>query len=129
MTIHITAGDCLKEILEKLYPDETFIPFREAMIQGSYTAKLFSQDFINERAAVHNVSPALYTENLRPFLEFLTHIRNYDRVVLWFGDEPFCNANKKVVIQTLKEYGYQGALLSNTVVEETGEIIKSEALW
>jgi hypothetical protein len=126
--INITAGDCLNEILKRKYPDEHFVPFGEAMITGSYTAKLFSEEFMQERADTHNVSLQLYKEKLQGFLSFLKEIDEYKNVALWFGDEPFCGANLKVLLQTLKEYNYQGELVFNTVIEETGDVVKSETL-
>lgn len=128
MKIHITAGDCLNEILTKKYPDDTFIPFGEAMITGGYTAKLFSEEFMQERADTHNVSLEIYKKKLQGFLSFLTDIKSYKSVTLWFGDEPFCQANAKAVLQTLDGYGYQGELVLNTVIEETGDVIKREVL-
>ena len=125
MKVNITAGMILNGMLENAYAGEQFIPFNEAMIIGTYTSKLFSVGFIEERAKTHNVSLAEYTEKLGAFLEFLDCIENYNEVVLWFGDEPFCEANVKTVLQTLKEYNFQGKILLHTVVEETGEIVKS----
>ena len=123
--INITAGNCLNEILESKYENEEFIPFCEAMIKGTYTSRLFSEEFIAERAKTHNVSIQEYKENLQAFLIFLKNVELYDEVVLWFGDEPFCNENVKVVLQTLKEYGYVGSIILNLVIEETGEVFKT----
>ena len=122
MTIHITAGECLKDILEKRYSQETFVPFNEAMMTGSYTAGLFSDEFIQERADTHQTSVAEYKEKLQGFLEFLNRMDLYDEVVLWFGDEPFCQANTRAVLQTLKERKFQGKVRLHIVTEETGDI-------
>ena len=124
--INITAGEYLNKILENKYENEKFIPFCEAMLQGSYNATLFSEKFIEQRAETHNVSAKFYKEKLHEFLEFLKNIKQYSLVVLWFGNEPFCNENKKIVLQTLKEYDYRGIVILNTVIEETGEVIKTE---
>ena len=128
MKINITAGDCLNEILKRKYADGNFVPFGEAMITGTYTAKLFSEAFMQERADTHKVSLQVYKQKLQGFLAFLTDIKSYDNIVLWFGDEPFCQANVKVLLQTLKEYGYQGEILLNTVEEETGDIVTTEVI-
>ena len=125
MKANITAGQCLNTILEKKYPTETFIPFNEAMITGAYSSKLFSPSFIEERAKTHNVSTAEYRNTLQAFLSFLERIDKYNEAVLWFGDEPFCRENTKTVLQTLREYGFQGKIVLHIVVEETGEIITS----
>ena len=126
--INITAGDCLNEILQRRYPEERFIPFREAMIEGRYTAPLFSEAFIRERAAFHGVGEAEYRENLAGFLAVLARPEAYDEIVLWFGDEPFCVENRETVLVALRQCGYRGSLRLNTVIEETGEILSHEVL-
>ena len=126
--INITAGDCLNDILQHRYPEERFIPFREAMIEGRYTAPLFSEAFIRERAAFHGVSEAEYRENLAGFLAVLARPAAYDEIVLWFGEEPFCVENRETVLAALKQSGYRGSILLNTVIEETGDILQQDTL-
>ena len=128
MKIHITAGDCLNKILQEKYRDEQFIPFREAMIRGTYTFPLFSDGFLQERAQVLGVSESEYKEKLSDFLELLHAVNTYNEIELWFGDEPFCLANTKTVIQALKERKYQGKLVLHIVIEETGEMIKTTVM-
>ena len=127
--INITAGDCLNEILLRRYPEERFVPFREAMIEGRYTAPLFSEAFIRERAAFHGVPEAEYRENLAGFLAVLARPEAYDEIVLWFGDEPFCVENRETVLAALRQYGYCGSLQQNTVIEETGEILQRKEIF
>ena len=126
--INITAGDCLNEILRRRYPEERFVPFREAMIEGRYTAPLFSAAFIRERAAFHGVGEAEYRENLAGFLEVLARPEAFDEIVLWFGEEPFCVENRETVLAALKQCGYRGSLRLNTVIEETGDILQQDTL-
>ena len=56
MKVNITAGSILNNLLKEKYSNELFIPFNEAMINGTYSSKLFSNEFILERAKTHNVS-------------------------------------------------------------------------
>ena len=126
--INITAGDCLNDILRRRYPEETFVPFREAMIEGRYAAPLFSAAFIRERAAFHGVGEAEYREKLAGFLDVLARPEAYDEIVLWFGDEPFCVENRETVLAALKQSGYRGSILLNTVIEETGDILQQDTL-
>lgn len=125
MKINITSGDCLNELLENKYKDETFVPFCEAMINGEYHHELFSEEFMQERASFHNVSLQEYKTKLKGFLNLLKNINDYDEIVLWFGDEPFCQTNTKIVLKTLKEYQYKGKLILNIVNEETCEILQT----
>lgn len=55
MKINITSGECLNKILQEKYPNETFIPFNEAMVKSGYNTKLFSEEFIIERSTIHKV--------------------------------------------------------------------------
>ena len=126
MKVNITAGECLNELLESKYPGECFIPFNEAMIRGTYSSPLFSEEFIRERAGVHGVSEAAYLEKLSGFMDVLSHAGEYDEIVLWFGDEPFCVQNRRTVIEALRVHGYCRNILLNIVHEENGNIIRQE---
>ena len=128
MKINITSGDILNSILTTKYPNELFIPFNEAMIKGDYHHKLFSDEFIQERSIVHNVTTFEYISKLSLFLDFLKNIENYNEVVLWFGDEPFCKKNTSVVLETLEVYGYTQNIYLNIVDEVSGEIISSSLI-
>lgn len=128
MEINITAGECLNEILERRFPEKQFVPFNEAMTQGTYSSLLFSADFIRERSVCHGVPEGEYREKMSGFMTLLEHLQEYDEIVLWFGDEPFCVENRKVVLEALKGRGYSGGILLNIVVEETGEILQQRRL-
>lgn len=123
MLINITAGEELNRILTAKHPGQTFIPFNEAMIKGTFTALLFSDGFVRERAEVHGVSEASYRQNMKAFLAFLGSLGEYDDVVLWFGDEPFCQANLAAVRETLAQRGFAGKVTTKIVNEYTGEEI------
>ncbi len=116
----------MSSILEDRYPEERFVPFNEAMIEGTYSAPLFSDEFVRERAAVHGVSVAEYLDKLSGFLDVLKHAGEYDEIALWFGDEPFCVANRRTVLNALRMHGCSQDILLNIVDEETGIIIRQE---
>lgn len=124
--INITAGDCLNEILQKKYPDEIFVPFREAMVDGIYTSELFSDAFMAERAAVHHISESEYRSKLFEFLQVLDHADSYDEIALWFGDEPFCTENAKTVLQAFHNLRFGGRIVLHIVDESNGEIRRTE---
>ena len=128
MRINITAGECLNDILQAIYPNEEFVPFNEAMIQGEYRYELFSDEFITERSIVHNVTEEQYRENMTGFLQLLANIRDYDEIVLWFGDESFCRCNRDIVMETLKQYKYNGNVLLHIVDEENGEVLQTSKM-
>lgn len=126
--INITSGELLNEILTAKLPDETFIPFNEAMSTGTYSAKLFSHEFIAERAKVHGVTEEDYCGKMAAFLELLDNPNAYSEIVMWFGDEPFCRSNREAVLEALRIYGYQGTVQLNIVNEEIGEILKTDKI-
>ena len=128
MKVNITAGECLNRILQDKYPRERFVPFNEAMNHGTYSAPLFSEEFVRERAVVHGVSEAEYLEKLSGFMEVLKHAGEYDEIVLWFGDEPFCVENRRTVLEALRGFGYRRSILLNIVHEETGDILRRETI-
>lgn len=128
MKINITAGDCLNNILTNKYKNEKFVPFREAMTKGKYSSTLFSDEFIKERALVHNVTIDEYQQNIKDFLDIIKNVNEYNHILLWFGNDEFCVENLKIVYQVLYQHNYKGILILNTVIEETGEIISSKLL-
>lgn len=123
MDINITSGERLNKILTKKHPNDLFIPFNEAMIEGSYQSNLFSEEFIVERANTHNVSVSEYKAKLKDFLILLENPNKYGKIYLWFGDEPFCRENRKTVIESLSVYGYKGEIINYIVDEIKGEIL------
>jgi len=125
MVVNITSGECLKEILEKKYGD-AFVPFNEAMTKGEYHHRLFSDEFITERAITHQVSKEEYLLKLSPFIKLLLNVKQYTQINLYFGDDDFCIKNRAIVIQALKEYGYEGSIISNIVDELNGNVKSSE---
>jgi len=128
MILNITAGEYLTEKFKNIYPETVFIPFNEAMIKGTYKSRLFSEEFIVERALTHNVSVEEYKDKLSDFLNIFKSLDQCSEVNLYFGDEPFCNANKKVVIETLRLYGYSKGINLFTVNEITGDIIEKKII-
>ena len=128
MKVNITAGECLNDLLKSKYPGERFVPFNEAMVQGTYSAPLFSEEFVRERAVVHGVSEEEYLDKLSGFMGILKHVGEYDEIVLWFGDEPFCVENRRTVLDALRGFGYRRSILLNIVHEETGDILRQETI-
>lgn len=126
MKVNITAGECLNELLGSKYPGECFVPFNEAMTKGTYSSPPFSDEFVRERAGVHGVSETAYLEKLSGFMDALNHAGEYDEIVLWFGDEPFCVQNRRTVIEALRMHGYRRNILLNIVHEGNGNIIRQE---
>lgn len=122
--INITNGSYLNSYLQNKYPNETFIPFNEAMIEGNPILPIFSDDFINERCQTHQVSKESYFENIEDFLTFSKNITSYESIVLWFGKDMFCQVNLLTVLAYLHQENYHNPIYLNLIDEETYEIIE-----
>ena len=120
--LNITAGEELNNKLKK--DGEVWIPFNEAMIIGEYVSPLFSKEFCLQRSKVHAVSLEEYKSKLSLFLDVLPRLNDYDEIRLWFGDEPFCQKNREIVIKTLKLYNYIGKITLFVVDEINGKLLK-----
>ena len=100
MVYHIVAGEEMKKLLKDRFDP---IPFNEDMSNGSHYSKPFSDDFIKERSVVHRVTVDDYVSNMKEFLTFLLKVCNKDIIHLYFGDDPVCSANSKLLIDYFKE--------------------------
>lgn len=127
--IHLTAGQCLNDLLAQTYPEEHFVPFNEDFSKGSYNHPLFTADFLAERSAVHGVSLEVYRDNLAEFLALLPDFSRYDKVMLWFGEDDTCRANRQVLEILLVQLGYTGRIWYSCVQEETGRILAETELF
>lgn len=120
--LNITAGEELNNKFKK--DGEIWIPFNEAMIKGEYASPLFSKEFCLQRSKVHAVTLEEYKSKLSLFLDVLHRLNDYDEIRLWFGDEPFCQKNREVILQTLMQYKYSGIIILYIVDEITCKTLK-----
>ncbi|MEH7225400.1 hypothetical protein V7112_16450 [Bacillus sp. JJ1566] len=108
-TVHILNGQAMYNYFKKInfLEQELMIPFNEAMCYGETCIDLFSQEFIELRASVHEVTPEQYSEvvlePLKPFLD-----GNFERVILWFDTDMFCQINLLTILAWLDHSNYQG---------------------
>jgi hypothetical protein len=114
--IHITAGELLNEYLRK-NDKGLFIPFNEDLSTGDLSYPLLDETFINIRSRSLNVSREVYISKLDAVLSFMKNIGQYEEVVLWFGDEPFCQVNLLGVLTLLEQVKYEGNVVINIVDE------------
>ncbi|WP_077212606.1 hypothetical protein [Bacillus dakarensis] len=109
-TVHILNGQEMYRFFKKkqFLEEEILIPFNEAMCFGETCNDLFSQEFINMRAKVHQVSIQQYSEitldPLRPFFK-----GNFDKINLWFDTDMFCQINLLTLLAWLDFTHYGGA--------------------
>lgn len=118
MEYRIVAGKEMKKLLKDRFYT---IPFNEDMNKGSYSEEPFSIGFIKERSKVHKVTTADYINNTNEFLSLLPRIKDDDTIHLYFGNDKTCIANRRFLINYLKDKVNQ--IVLHIVNEYTGEEI------
>ncbi|WP_100486302.1 helix-turn-helix transcriptional regulator [Sporolactobacillus pectinivorans] len=102
-----------------------YVPFNEAMCSNDTHKSIFSGTFNRRRASGHHVSLEQY-ENivitpLKPLFD-----KQYKCIVLWFGDDMFCQMNLLTVLAYLDQVGYKGKTFFHMVKETTYEVEETE---
>jgi len=121
--LNILNGQVMYEVFQtnKLLEKGEYIPFNEAMCSHETSVAIFSDEFINLRALGHKVSIQEYKNltmtPLKPLFE-----KEYKCIVLWFGDDMFCQINMLTVLAYLEQVTYKGKVFFNMVNETTYEI-------
>lgn len=110
-TLHILNGMAMYNFYKKtgFLGNELMIPFNEAMCYGNTCDELFSDEFINIRAKVHHVTPAQYAEITLSPLQPLFY-EDFNRIVLWFDEDMFCQINILTLLAWLDRTEYKGAI-------------------
>lgn len=122
MEINITCGQYANDYFTKTF-DKVFIPFNEAMIQGNAPQPLFDEAFIEERCQTHHVSIEEYKTVMKDFLLFTKEIHQYSSIILWFGEDAFCQANLITLFAYFKQEKAQEKVTINIINEITYEIL------
>jgi hypothetical protein len=110
-TVHILNGtEMYKHFKETQFLEsERMMPFNEAMCYGETRYDLFSDEFIDLRAGVHQVSTAQYTEiTLKPLQPLFNE--HFDRIDLWFDEDMFCQMNLLTILAWLDQTKYKGSI-------------------
>jgi hypothetical protein len=103
-TVHILNGTEMYKHFEEtqFLEPEWMIPFNEAMCYGETCEDLFSDEFIEIRAGVHQVSPAQYAEiTMNPLQPLFKE--DVERIALWFDEDMFCQMNLLTILAWLDQ--------------------------
>ncbi|WP_046216111.1 helix-turn-helix transcriptional regulator [Paenibacillus wulumuqiensis] len=102
-----------------------YVPFNEAMCVHETTEDIFSDSFCKVRAQGHHISREQYeVVTLQP-LQMLND-NEYRCIVLWFGEDMFCQINLLTMLAYLEQIGFQGTVYFNAVQEQTYEVKQTE---
>ncbi|TPV38198.1 helix-turn-helix domain-containing protein [Bacillus dicomae] len=110
---------------EKLMGESDYAPFNEAMCVNPATKKVFNEEFIKTRAEGHNSSVESYTKKVIDPLEKL-FTKNYKCIVLWFGEDMFCQMNLLTILSYLEQSAYEGKVYLNSFREDEFKVNQIE---
>lgn len=102
--------------------NQTYVPFNEAMCWGEADTRIFSDFFIGKRVKSLKTTEADYRRIVLEALEPLFKGK-FDIIVLWFGDDMFCQMNLITVLAYLEQGGYQGDVLFCMALERIDDIL------
>lgn len=125
--LHILNGQCMYEEFKahKLMGDSDYAPFNEAMCVNATTEQVFDEDFIKTRAAGHCESVENYIKKVIDPLDNLFN-KSYTYIVLWFGEDMFCQMNVMTILSYLEQSGYAGKVFLNSFREDEFKVSQTE---
>ena len=83
----------------------------------------FDEDFIKTRAEGHNSSVESYTKGNDPLKTFT---KEYKCIVLWFGEDMFCQMNLLTLLSYLEQSCYEGKVYLNSFREDEFKVNQIE---
>lgn len=125
--LNILNGQIMYEEFQtqQLMGKTDYVPFNEAMCSNDACFTIFSDEFNKLRAAGHEVSLIDYVNitinSLKPLFE-----KQYKCIVLWFGEDMFCQMNLLTVLAYLEQVEYKGKVFFNMVNEKTYDVEEIE---
>lgn len=100
----------------------TYVSFNEAMCWGEADPQIFSQSFIQKRATSLRTTEEEYRGNVLEALKPLFE-EKFEIIVLWFGDDMFCQMNLITIAAYLEQIGYGGDVLFCMALERRDEML------
>ncbi|WP_130858852.1 AraC family transcriptional regulator [Gracilibacillus phocaeensis] len=116
--LHILNGQAMYQafLSNQLIRDSDYLPFNEAMCVHPTTKEVFTDAFIDIRAKGHQSYIADYRKQVMKPLEPLFE-RRYQYIVLWFGEDMFCQMKLLTLLAYLEQSSYQGKVILNRFTE------------
>ena len=103
-TLNIVNGQVMYNFFKErgFLNDENIVSFNEALCYGRTTFSIFSTEFVETRSKVHNVSLDQYKNITMKALQPLLN-KNFDKLVLWFDGDMFCQINILTILAWLDQ--------------------------
>jgi len=117
--LNILNGQVMYEEFKtkKLMGNSDYAPFNEAMCVNAATKQVFDNEFIKTRAAGHQETVENYIKKvIRPLDNLFT--KDYKCIVLWFGEDMFCQMNLLTLLAYLEQSQYKGKVFLNSFRED-----------
>ena len=110
---------------QRLMGNSDYAPFNEAMCVHAATSDIFNESFIAVRAEGHHSSIDGYTKKV---IEPLSNLfqKNYSYIVLWFGEDMFCQINLLTLLAYLEQMDYKGTVFLNNFREDEFKVNHTE---
>ncbi|MEC0092091.1 AraC family transcriptional regulator [Paenibacillus macquariensis] len=110
---------------QQLMGKSDYAPFNEAMCVHDTTTIIFSDTFKEVRAKGHQVSLADYESiTAAPLKNLLS--KKYQCIVLWFGEDMFCQMNLLTSLAYLEQIAFEGTIYYHAVREQTYDVKETE---
>jgi len=124
---HLLNGQVMYEEFKdnNLMGNADYAPFNEAMCINKTTEQIFDKEFINIRSTGHHDSVEGYMEKVIVPLDNL-FTKEYKCIVLWFGEDMFCQMNLLTILSHLEQSGYQGKVFLNSFREDEFKVNQTE---
>lgn len=111
----------------KVMGNSDYVPFNEAMCVHPTSKRIFDDQFIQLRAEGHQSSVESYKkmviEPLKPLFQ-----NYYNYIVVWFGEDVFCQMNLLTVLAYLEQSNYKGKVFLNSFRDDEFKVNQTELL-
>lgn len=126
--LHILNGQHMYEQFssQQLMGKSDYAPFNEAMCVHDTVKPIFSDSFKQVRASGHEVSLAEYEAITVAPLEETLFSKEYQCIVLWFGEDMFCQMNLMTVLAYLEQTSFKGTIYYHAVREQTYDVQETD---
>jgi hypothetical protein len=107
--LHILNGQLMYDEFHRknIMGEADYVPFNEAMCVNEVTYPIFDHTFNETRANGHSVSAESYFGKVVAPLQIL-HSKFYETIVLWFGEDVFCQMNVLTALAYLEQIHFSG---------------------
>lgn len=125
--LNILNGEVMYEEFrnKKLMGESDYAPFNEAMCVHTTTTSIFDHEFIQTRAAGHHVPEESYSNTVIKPLHNLFK-KKYNYIVLWFGEDMFCQMNLLTILAYLEQFKFKGKVFFNSFRDDEFKVNQTE---